>query len=322
MLRDAWTRHPLAVLMYTAAYLGNFLDPDIDAAVFFGICGLLALVIVFTRFAIGRDRDPTRLALLGIALFTAASALLTALGRFGDGIGGAMSSRYATGSALFWCAMLICGWSFSGSSSRPVALRLVLAGASIVLLAAIVQIQAPGVSILQDRAYNRALIENALDQGLIDEAMLTGMDEFPGQIRDITPFLRSRNISIFAGRDAHVFGRLLNQAGAVDVNPCWASFDSAESTPALGANGVRVSGTTGLHPVVPISGRVYLVDPRGTVVGFASTPFGQPTWSGYATAARDERLRAFARLGSGRLCEIGAATVSGEHKPTAALSTP
>ena len=191
-LRDAWLQRPLEVAMYAAAYLGNFLDPDVDAAVFFGACGLLALGIVFARFAMGRDRDPVRLALLGIALFTAGSAVLTALGRFSDGIGGAMSSRYATGGALFWCAMLICGWSLSGSSTRPVALRLIMAGASLVLLTAIVDVQAPGVAVLQGRAFDRNMIENALDQGLIDEAMLTTMDESPEQIREIVPFLRRR----------------------------------------------------------------------------------------------------------------------------------
>ena len=323
-LRDAWLHRPLAVLLYAAAYLGNFLDPDIDAAVFFGSCGLLAVGIVLARFAMARDRDPIRLALLGIALFTAGSALLTALGRFSDGIGDAMSSRYATGSALFWCAVLICGWSLSGSS-RPnvaVALRLGLAGASLVLLTAIVEVQAPGISILQDRAFNRSMVENALDQGLVDEPMLTSMDEFPAQIREITPFLRSRDISIFAGRDAHVFGRPLNEAGPVDPNPCRGSFESAESSPALGTDGVRVSGTSGLHHVVPTSAQVYLVDPRGTVAGFASTPFGQPAWSGYATAPRGERLRAFARLGSGRLCEVGTATVSGKQQPTTVSSSP
>ena len=321
-LRDAWLHRPLAVLLYAAAYLGNFLDPDIDAAVFLGASGLLALGIVFARFATARDRDPIRLALLGIALFTAGSAVLTALGRFSDGIDGAMSSRYATGSALFWCAMLICGWSLSASSRHPVALRLVLAGASLVLLTAIVQNQAPGVSVLQDRAFNRNIVENALAQGLVDDAMLKSMDEFPAQVREILPFLRGRVISIFAGQDAQVFGRPLNDAGPVDAKPCPGSFESAESAPALGVNGVRVSGTTGIHHVVPTSARLYLVDPRGTVVGFASTPFGQSSWSGYATAARNERLQAFARLGSGRLCDVGTATVSEEHKPTAALSSP
>ena len=323
-LRDAWLHRPLAVLLYTAAYLGNFLDPDIDAAVFFGACGLLAVGSVLARFALARDRDPIRLALLGIALFTAGSAFLTALGRFSDGIGGAMSSRYATGGALFWCAMLICGWSLSGSSRPTVALalRLGLAGTSLVLLTAIVQVQAPGVLILQDRAFNRSMLENALDQGLVDEPMLTSMDEFPAQVREIMPFLRSRDISIFAGPDAHVFGRPLDEAGPVDPNPCPGSFESAESSPALGANGVRVSGTIGLHHVVPTSARVYLVDPRRTVVGFASTPFGQPAWSGYTTAALGERLRAFARLGSGRLCEVGTATVSGERKSTTVSSSP
>ena len=323
-LRGAWIRDPFAVLLYAAAYLGNFLDPDIDSAVFFGACGLLALIIVLARFALGRDRNPIRLALLGLALFTAGTAFVTALGRFSDGIGGAMSSRYATGSALFWCALLICGWSVSEASSRTVAvaLRLLIASASLVLLTTIVQKQAPWVSVLQERAFNRAMIENALDQGLVDEAMLTSMDEFPAQVREIMPLLRNRDISIFAGQDPHVFGRPLNEAGAVDARPCPGSFASAESAPVLGANGVRVSGTSGLHPVIPVSGRFYLVDARGTVVGFASSPFGQLAWSGYATAARNERLRAFARLGSGRLCEVGTATVSEERKPTAALSSP
>ena len=63
-----------------------------------------------------------------------------------------------------------------------VALRLGLAGASLVLLTAIVEVQAPGISILQDRAFNRSMVENALDQGLVDEPMLTSMDEFPAQL--------------------------------------------------------------------------------------------------------------------------------------------
>ena len=115
--------------------------------------------------------------------------------------------------------MLICGWSLSASSTRPVALRLVLAGASLVLATAIVQTQAPGVSILQDRAFNRSIVEDALDQGLVDDAMLTSMDEFPVQVREILPLLRKRDISIFAGKDAHVFGRPLHEVGPVTQSP-------------------------------------------------------------------------------------------------------
>lgn len=190
------------------------------------------------------------------------------------------------------------------------------------LLTTIVHNQAPWLSILQERAFKRATIESALDQGLVGEAMLTSMDEFPAQVREIMPLLRNRGISIFAGQDPHVFGRPLNEAGAVDARPCPGSFASAESAPVLGADGVRVSGTSSLHPVIPVSGRVYLVDAPGRVVGFAFTPFGQPAWSGYATAVRNEQLRAFARLGSGRLCEVGTAMVSEERKPPAALSSP
>ncbi len=151
---------------------------------------------------------------------------------------------------------------------------------------------------------------------------LASMDEPPEQVREIVPFLRSRAISIFAGPDAHVFGRFLAEAGPVGPNPCPGSFASAETAPSLGADGVRVSGTSGLRHAVPTSGRVYLVDPRGIVVGFASTPFGQAAWSGYATALRGERLRAFARLGSGRMCEVGTATVSGERQPTTVSASP
>ncbi len=206
--------------------------------------------------------------------------------------------------------------------SVAVALRLILAGASLVLLTAIVQIQAPGVSILQDRAFNRSMIENALDQGLVDEAMLTSMDEFPVQVREILPFLRSRDISIFAGPGcARVRPVFCTKPDRWTQSPCPGSFASAESAPALGANGVRVSGTSGLHHVVPTSGRVYLVDPRGTVVGFASTPFGQPSWSGYATAAG----RAASSLRASRIGPV----VRGRNRdglggtqPTAALSSP
>lgn len=307
----SWLRGPVGIVLFTAAYLGNFLDPAIEAAIFLGAAGSVGVAIIFWRFLLGRDSDPKRLALLGIALFAAGSAFLTALGRLSsEGIDGAMSSRYTTGSACFWSAVLICGWSLSGQSKYPGVLRVSLGAACLVLVTAILQAPFPSASFLQDQAFMQDMVENALLQGLVDEAAIKATYTDPDWVREVTPLLKERGMSVFASKDARLLGRPLSEAGEVDTEACPGSFDIALSAPALGRNGVRVNGSATIEHLLPISTRVYLVAPERKIVGFASSPVGQPEWSGYATAELHTELHAFARRGSGRLCLVGASVVS------------
>jgi hypothetical protein len=306
-----WLRGPVGIALFTAAYLGNFLDPTIEAAIFFGAAGSVGVAIILWRFLLGRDSDPKRLALLGIALFAGGSALLTALGRLpNEGIDGAMSSRYTTGSACFWTAVLICGWSVSGQSKYPGVLRMSLGATCLVLVTAILQAQFAAASFLRDQAFMQDMVENALLQGLVDEAAIKATYTDPYWVREFTPLLKERRISVFASKDARLLGRPLSEAGEVDMEACPGSFDVALSAPGLGAHGVRVNGSATIEHLLPISTRVYLVAPDRKIVGFASSPIWQPEWSGYATAELHIELHAFARRSSGRLCLVGASVVS------------
>jgi hypothetical protein len=305
-----WLRGPVGIVLFAAAYLGNFLDPQIEAAILLGAVGLLGVAIIFLRFLLGQDSDPKRLALLGIALFAAGSAFLTALGRLpSEGIDGAMSSRYTTGSACFWSAVLICGWSLSGESKYPRVLRVSLGAVCLVLVIALLRAPFPAASFLQDQAFRQDMIENALLQGLVDDAAIEATYTDPDWVRQVTPKLKERGMSVFASKDARLFGRPLSEAGEVDAEACPGTFDVALSAPALGRNGVGVSGSATIEHLLPISTRVYLVTPERKIMGFASSPVGQPEWSGYATAERHTELQAFARRASGRLCLVGASIV-------------
>jgi hypothetical protein len=318
----SWLPQPVGVGIFTAAYLGNFLDPDVAAASLFGVGGLLALAAVFCRYLFARDSQLFRLALLGIGLFAAGSAFLTAIGRFPyEGIGGAMSSRYTTGSACFWSAMLICGWSLWDRPKYLIAVRLLLAVACLILVTAIVQAPGPAAAFLEDRAFQLKTIENALLQGLVDEKAIEVTYTDAAQVRELSPLLRARSMSVFASREVRLFGRPLSEAGEIDAQPCTASFLVARSDPALGRDGVRVNGTVAIRPDLPLSGRVYLVGPEGMIVGFASSPPGEGEWIGYATATRATKLQAFGQERSGRLCHIGTNIVSDDNSIAAPSPT-
>ena len=307
-LRAALAEHPWRIPAYAAAYLGNLLDPDMGACVLLGAGGLAWAALAALATATGRDRDPVRLALLGIMLFTAGSAVLTALGRSGDGLGSAMASRYATGAACFWSAVLVHAWSSAGALRRPQALRILVGAAGAVLVAGVLRVQAPTVEIMRTLGVARTAAGDALLQGLVDDAALRAIDDDPAQVRDMLPFLRERRLGVFADPDAGRLGRPLSDAGPVGALPCPGSLDRARADPALGPDGVAVGGTAGGGAAPPATGRIFLADPAGRVVGLGAA--GAGGWTGYARARPGTELRAVLRLRSGRLCGLGAAPVA------------
>lgn len=309
-----WLRGPAGIVLFTAAYLGNFLDPSIEAAIVLGAIGSVGIAIIFWRFLLGRDRDAKRLALLGIALFAGGSALLTALGRLPtEGIEAALSSRYTLGSACFWSAVLICGWSLSDQSRHPRVLRTLLGAVCIPFVIAIVQAPFPATSILQENAFAQDVVANGLLQGLVDEDAIKATYTDPAWVREVAPLLKARGMSVFASKDARLLGQPLTDAGEVETQACPGSFDIALSVPDLGPNGVRVNGSAVIEHVLPSATRVYLVAPDRKIVGYASSRFDQPEWSGYATVEPKTELQAFGRRDSGRLCPIGTRVVSSDN---------
>ncbi|MGF3021688.1 hypothetical protein ACQVP2_02520 [Methylobacterium aquaticum] len=307
---SGWPERIGGTALFAAAYLGNFLDPSLGATILLGTSGLIAVTALAGRFALGRDTDPARLALLGIALFAAGSAVLTALGRYPyEGITGAMSSRYATGSAVFWCALLVAGWSVSHGLRSGAGLRLLIGGVCFVLAAASLHALAPTTAFLIERAATQRAVEDALLQDLIDRPAIRALYTDPDQVRAMTPFLRERAISIFATPDARRLGRPVEEAGRIAPEGCPGAFDAARRDADLGTGAVRVAGRAEARPWLPTLARVYVVNAAGRIVGFASTSPEGTDWSGAATAP-DGELHAFLRTGSDGLCYLGTATVA------------
>ena len=162
------------------------------------------------------------------------------------------------------------------------------------------------------------MIEDALDLGLVDEPALRAMDDEPDQVRDIVPLLAARGISIFESRAAHLVGRPLDEAGAVDGQPCPSPF-TATADPTLGPDGVRVLGSGSPGRALARERRIFIAGPDGMIRGLASVPTLEDDWRGYAKARAGTALRAFARLRSGRLCFVGSATaaVAAAHQASA-----
>ena len=309
-LRAALAEDPLRIPAYAAAYLGNLLDPDMGACLLLGAAGLAWAAVAALAVATGRDRDPVRLALLGIMLFTAGSATLTALGRSGEGLGSAMASRYATGAAYFWSAVLVHAWSSAGALRRPSALRSLVGAAGLVLVMGILRVQAPTVEIMRSLGVARTVAGDAVMQGLVDDAALRAIDDDPAQVREMLPFLRERRLGVFADPEAGRLGRPLPEAGPVGALPCPGSLDVARADPALGPDGVALGGTALGGAALPATGRILLADADGRVVGLGEAGPGGAAWTGYARARPGSEIRAFLRLRSGRLCGIGAARVA------------
>lgn len=304
-------QHLPRVLAFAAGYLGNFSRFGIESQIGFGGLGLLAMVGIAGVMLVRRDRDATRLALLGIAFFTVGSALITALGRSGMGMDQIASSRYSTGAAIFWAAILVNGWSLSRGGVGGIATRVAICAAALFLVEASVKMQIPMGLAMQGRVADYGAMEDAMLLGLIDRPALDVMQEPADQALEMAPVLRRLHISIFRGRDAGLIGHPLSEIEVPGLSPlaCFGQFDRAEARPALGRDGVAVSGISGLKLRFDRPGRVYIVDPARRIVGFARTAFRNPAWRGYALAQPGTELTAYAVSDAGRTCRLASISV-------------
>ncbi len=307
-------QHPLRLLSYTAIYIGNFLEPDLRTARLLGLWGLVAMAGAAWTVVLRRDTDPVRMALFGIMLFTVGTALLTGLGRLGMGLDQAFSSRYGTGAAAFWSAMLIYWWCFADCVRGATLLRWAVGATALVLVVGGVQSQGPQKGGMEVRARGQRAATDALLLGLKDQVSFDAVDDVSEPIEAGAAFMKTRRLSVFGQRDAGLVGKPIAQAGTmVERVLCEGSVESALAAPDLGRDGVRVSGQASAHADLAMTGRIYLVGGTDAIVGLASRDPGladSAPWSGFAVSPAGTPLRAFARLSHGKLCELGDATVS------------
>ena len=320
------TAHLLAhlprVVAFAAGYLGTFSRFGLASRIALGACGLAATAAVAGALAMRGDalrsgRGAAQLALLGIALFAAGSALVTAVGRSGSGLEFVGSSRYATGAACFWGATIVNLWTLGRGGLPRRAGRLAAGLAAAVLLEATAAGQGDREIEMERRAAQYGAMEDAMLLGFYDLPALRSFVEPVDQAREMEPVLRRLHLSIFGTRDAGLLGRPPSAAAAPGAPPlaCAGSFASAVAEPALGPDGVAVAGTSGLRSRSGRPGRVYVADGEGRIVGFAHTGVGDARWTGYARARPGAVLAAWALSDAGRLCRLGEIPVSAGPPP-------
>ena len=304
--------HLPRVLAFAAGYLGNLVQFGQTSQITLGVCGLVALAAMAGVMMLRSDRDAGCLSLLGISLFAAASALVTAVGRSGAGLQYIEASRYSTGAAVFWAATLLNAWSLSRGRSRGVVARAAVCLVMALLLKSSWMVQLTSGLDMERRAIQYDAMEDAMLLGLYDIPALAAFEEPVGKAREMEPVLRRLHISIFGSRDAHLVGRPLAEAEAPGAQPlaCVGGFTAAVMEPALGAGGVAVSGAARLHSRLGRPSRIYIVDDERRIVGFAHTGFGDGLWTGYARSRPGTELSAWAMSDARRLCRLGSAVVS------------
>jgi hypothetical protein len=99
--------HPLSIGAYIAQYFGIThilwgMKISNWFAISSGVIGLFLALAVVVMLLWRQKREPVQIALLGLAFFAIATALLTALGRVSLGLEQSFSSRYQTFNLLFW----------------------------------------------------------------------------------------------------------------------------------------------------------------------------------------------------------------------------
>ncbi len=304
--------HLPRVLAFAAGYLGNFARFGHASQIALGCWGCAAAIGIAGVLAFRGERDAVRLSLLGIALFAGASALATAVGRSAFGLDGIEASRYSTGAAVFWAATITNAWSISRGTPAAVLGRAAACLAAAILLEASSVGQAARGLEMEVRAVRYDAMEDAMLLGLYDVPALQAFEEPVDKAREMEPVLRRLRLSIFGSREARLVGRPLTEAVAQGAPPlaCAGGFSSAAVVPALGTDGVAVSGTSSLRSRLGRPGRIYIVDNGGRVVGFAHTGFEDRRWAGYARARPGATLAAWALSDAGRPCALGSSVVA------------
>ncbi len=316
--------HPLRFLVYTASYLGSIVEPTHPGvAAGLGLFGLAVTAWAGIRILRqGRDVRPGALAMLGAMLFVGATAVITAAGRLNLGVDQALSSRYVTGSVTFWAAQLTYWWIEPprwrlrlGLRSLPTGLlgRVAVAGAAVLLVVTLLGEQNGGEkSQLAVQSFQQNESGNALMLGLHDPVVASRVAWSDEAVQSLVPVLRDDGLSIFATRDFAAIGRPWAERGHLG-EPCAGLILDAVADPALGPDGVRVSGRVDDRPHQPSIRRVFLADADGRIAGLASGAIpgaARGAWRGYAVAPIGAALTALGLVDRDALCRIGDATVA------------
>ncbi|MRG55533.1 hypothetical protein GF108_08050 [Phyllobacterium sp. SYP-B3895] len=330
--RGGMIDHAIELVKYTLVYVGspaalllNFLfasgpdplrmgGPGVDPWLPL-VCGFLAAAlfsILALRIIIYRRDDKPSLILLAIGGFVVISAVATAMGRVGLGVGSATDGRYGMGATFFLAATLLLLTHLMWALSTLTRITILIFVAALVVTSAFQQVHIAR----RDRewANYRKLPAAALLSGVDDKSVMVlafpWQDEFPALVTAV----RSERLGVFS--DPWV--EWINKPLMLPTTPgCQGNLDGNE--PVVGVPGaLRINGWVETPGHNISTQRLVVTDQTGNVVGYGfsgwvrlDVPAAIPNiksnytgWYGYVRAGYQPPLKAYVLIGD-KACAIG-----------------
>lgn len=218
-------QHPLSVLTYVLAYLGNpfyWIFGQIEAAVAAGLL-FVALVLLLLR-SVDLRRSPFALALLAYVFFIVCTAGVTAIGRAYYNLELAASSRYTTPALSAWSALLLLVLA-RGSQHFPLPARVRAAFLALFLLLSGQQLHAfyfDDPSLLFLTPHTKEFLAIGLKLGVHDSQAMLRLSPFspPGEVPMIIDRARAARISIFAENSAEPTAKVGRPVAELNLVAC------------------------------------------------------------------------------------------------------
>lgn len=323
----------MAILEYTSGFLGVVLPPWVRirdlVAVSTGALGIVAAVMA-AAWVLKHDRwrKPLPTAMLGVMLFSLATALITALGRLGFGSSQAFQSRYQSYNLLFWFATATL-WLLIADEGLPRLRTVMLMAMPVVMLLAAGLLFPLCLRAARSRISTSEAAAVTLLTGVPDKQALAVLYPDPSIPWRDAEYFREQKAFMFSGSQAELMAEPLvdvyrigsadscaGQVGAVERVPVEDLLTEAEP------GGLRISGWAVHRPSgAPVRSLVIAAD--GKIAGFAvgglqlvrtDKTFLRKQrlseWSGSARLPlRAESLDIYGVVEENRICLIGTATV-------------
>ncbi|MDQ2137370.1 hypothetical protein RBI14_04245 [Alcaligenaceae bacterium B3P038] len=279
---DVLTLHAVALAQYTLVYLGApvfwaisnqaILQPSL-AAPLAAVAGSVLLMLAFGYLVHATRREPRDglgIALSLFILYVAATALLTALGRYDNGVAQAASSRYQTPVLMAWCALLVL---LAPALLRGLA-RLPWLGAAALLVIPIVMwpVQHSALNHDRDRAFERWIAVLALDMGVRDQQQIGRIYPNVDHALLLSKPLDAEDVGVFGDPLLDPVDETMGSLQRSDVPVLQCSGALTALRPIVGdARFLQLEGEISSPWARRTQSMVSVLDKDGRVVGFAVT---------------------------------------------------
>lgn len=313
-------RHPIRVLAFVGAYLALPLakiDHMVGAAV--GLAVLSAFA--WAAFRMVRRRVLPRLVVLslGVMLYIAAGALVTALGRVAVTLPEA-SLRYATPVCIFWaCGLLLALAGPETFRQRSAAVAAVLAAAITGLIVTIVPLHLDRCSTFVQLAQTVRDAEVALRADVDAKVPIAAIYPDPSFAFALVDVLRAHHRSLFAGNPIAAGEPLRPEYQVVSQDRCRGTWEFTTTLDSAGKPGASASGWAWDNAANRRPDEVLFMDDSRMIRGLAAFTRGREDvaaafrngrmassgWFGFFTRRAQGSYRAYALLSDGRsLCQL------------------